>query len=101
MATLNVYQFYMYHPQSGPFLPGTSRSFSSQWTWQGKAVALSAHPFDAWGQERRLTISNVSMQTDGLGDPNAPPIQRMHFTVSNVGRDAIMIYTVEVAVCER
>lgn len=95
MASLAVFDYYFYEPSLGVFYPGQRRTKWFSWDWRGKSATATAQPFDAWGQDRQLTVENLSMRTFGLIDPNAPPIQYVTLEVVNTGRDPIMIYTVQ------
>jgi len=99
LATLDVYRFDLYNPNVGPLVPGASRSYWSEWNlWPDKGVSVTAHPFDAWGQNREIAVTHVGMRSYGLANPNASPTQYLNFTLTNTGQDNIVIYWVHIAV---
>ena len=88
MATVS---FYQYQYATSGFYPGTERrhSFGPSPT-SLKAIAVTAHPFDAENQNRTL-VTDVSVQTT---------TQQSHYVnvvVRNVGRDMVGIYYINLA----
>jgi hypothetical protein len=90
LATVSFYHYEFYNPQV-PFYPGTERrhSFGPR-SWYQRAVAATAHPFDATNQDRTL-VTDVSVRTTTAGS------EFINVTVRNVGRDTIAIYYVDLA----
>jgi hypothetical protein len=91
LATVSLYHYTFYSPPS-LFYPGTERRVSfGPWPWYGKAVVVTAHPFDASNQDRTL-VTDVSVRTT--------PDHFVVVTVRNVGVNAIAIYYIDLAVIE-
>lgn len=90
MATVSFYHYTFYDLQL-PFYPGTERrhSFGPR-SWYQRAVAVTAHPFDATDQDRML-VADVSVRTTTAGS------EYINVTVRNVGRDALVIYYIDLA----
>ncbi|MFG2997783.1 hypothetical protein [Streptomyces sp. NPDC048340] len=85
----NLAHFHYEFFEQGGFDPGATRSYViGPWPWNQSAVVVSAHPFDAPGQDRALDVTEVRRRTT--------PDQFLEFTVRNVGRDRALIWYVEI-----
>lgn len=89
MATTLWYRFDFL--DAAGFGPGQVRTWQYDWAggqWAGKAVVVTAQPFDASGQNRSLTVTNVSHLSLDYNQ------RRLRFTVQNNGVDNVVIYYV-------
>jgi hypothetical protein len=90
MATTAHYHYELYE-NGTPFNPGTSRSYYfGPFAWGRAAVTAMAHPFDATGQNRSLSVTSVRRRTT--------PSEYLEVTVSNTGPDPAYIWYVELGV---
>jgi hypothetical protein len=92
VATVALYQYSYYEPSG--FSPGEVRMrWYGPWDWNGKAVVVTAMPFDSSTSHRELIV-DYGMQTT----PNEPVGDKyVHATIRNVGRDTLYIYAIELA----
>jgi hypothetical protein len=77
------------------FAPGQVRTWEHDWPgglWFGKAVVVTAQPFDASGQNRSLTVTNVSHISRDYNE------RRLRYTIQNNGVDTVIIYYVFIGI---
>ncbi len=94
MATISHF-FYTFTDDG--FEAGQTRSLGIGWLigpsdWRQKAVVATAQPFDARGQNRRLSVTATDMRTTPQGS------QIFLVTVRNTGEDTVFIYYLSVGV---
>ena len=91
MASVQWYRFDFLDDQPGRFQPGQTRTWEIDWAggqFFGKAVVITAQPFDASNQDRSLTVTNVSLRSTDAQERN------LLFTIQNNGPNTIVIYYV-------
>jgi hypothetical protein len=79
------------------FLPGQTRVWrhTEQGSfWFGKAVVVSAQPFDASDQSRALAVTEIIHGSTGAG----PGQRYLEYAIRNVGVDSIVIYYVFIGI---
>jgi hypothetical protein len=97
VATVGLSQFTIYDPNNPmPLGPGQARDFWSEWNWSGNSASITAQPFDAWGQNRELSVTRFGMRSYGSADPNGPPKKYLTFTVTNTAADTVVIYYIQI-----
>jgi hypothetical protein len=90
MATVAWFRF-DFLDASG-FAPGQTRTWEHGWnppgTWAGRAVVVSAWPFDASNQDRGLTVTEIRHRSTNPGQ------FFLRYTIRNSGVNTIIIYHV-------
>jgi hypothetical protein len=93
VATVALYHYDHYEPSGFP--PRSARTYwYGPWQWIGKAVVVTAIPFDLSTSNRELKVTDISLRTT----PNKPAADKyVVATVRNVGQDTVIIYCIELA----
>jgi hypothetical protein len=86
----SVFHFGPYEWYKGTaFLPGQEHTWwFGPFDWRQKAVVITAHPFDATGSNRRLSVTYIDSQTT--------PDRYINCRIRNIGPDPIYIYYIYV-----
>jgi hypothetical protein len=86
MAAVEWYRFDFL--DNAGFAPGQTRTWEHGGNLFGKAVIVTAQPFDASGQDRGLTVTEIRHRSTDFDQ------RLLRYTIANTGSNTIIIHYV-------